>query len=107
MMSGSFGDDSYVILMNDSIRIRLVSDRGQLFLDFQPSKSCKDWYSIDLVSQYITGKIEISAELDTHYEYFLSSKIGDIINIFSDKKCMKTVAKLKELERDRAKRMFG
>jgi len=107
MVSESFGGDSYVILENDSVRIRLVSDRNQLFLDFQPKINCKEWYSIDMVNQYLTGEIKESAELDVHYEDFLSKEMADIINIFSGEECALTLIELKKLEKERAKRTFG
>ena len=93
--------------MNDSIKIRLVSDRDQLFLDFQPIKNCKDWYSIDVVCQYITGEIEKSAELDAHYKILLSNKMAKVISIFSSEHCLQTIGELKKLERERSIRMFG
>jgi hypothetical protein len=104
--SESFGN-ALVILEDEDLRLQFVKDRGQLFLDFQPTSNKKEWFSIDIVKQLVTGNIEPSAEIDTEKVEFLKNHLDEIKDIFSPKNLTGTIKKLKDLERARAKRLFG
>ena len=54
-VSTSNGGDALLLVESEELRLRFVRDRGQLFLDFQPSFSSPDgaWFSIDLVLSLI------------------------------------------------------
>lgn len=103
-----FGGNAYVVLSSGTICMTLVNDRGQLLLDFEnvnfPAK--RRAFSVDLVKTLITGDIPSSAVLDESYAVFLRDNFGDIIRAFSDECIEETAAKLKELQKARAKRMF-
>ncbi|NVM16748.1 MAG: hypothetical protein HWN80_03465 [Candidatus Lokiarchaeota archaeon] len=105
--SESFGN-AFLVLEHEGLRLQFVKDRGQIFLDFQPtSKNHKaDWFSIDIVKQMVTGKIETSAEMDSKKAEFLKTNLDKIEQLFSIANIESTIKKLRELERARAKRLF-
>jgi len=105
-LSESFGN-ALVILEDDDLRLQFVKDRDQLFLDFQPTSNKKEWFSIDIVKQLVTGNIEPSAEMDSEKAEFLKNHLDEIKLLFSPKNLIGTIKKLKDLERARAKRLFG
>ena len=103
-VSESFGN-ALLVLEHENLRLRFVKDRDQIFLDFKPAnkKGEKYWFSIDIVKQLVTGRIEDSAELDSEKAVFLKTNIDEIEQLFSTTKTEDTIKKLKDLERDRAK----
>jgi hypothetical protein len=105
----SFGGDAYVVLASDSLRLRFVRDCGQLLLDFQSTERTgeKHWFSIDVVQRLITGEKRPSAELDAEYAAFLEENLTDIERRFGQNNLSETVKTLRELERVRAKELFG
>jgi 3-isopropylmalate dehydratase small subunit len=106
-VSESFGN-AFLVLKHDNLCLRFVKDRDQIFLDFKPvnKKGEKYWFSIDIVKQLVTGKIEESAEMDSEKSAFLKANIDEIEQLFSTTKTETTIKKLKDLERARAKRLF-
>ena len=106
--SESFGN-ALLVLEHEDLRLKFVKDRGQLFLDFQPtsSKRKKDWFSIDIVKQLVTGNIEPSAEMDGEKAKFLKNNLDEIKRLFSPDNLEDTIKKLRDLERQRAKRLFS
>jgi hypothetical protein len=108
LVSKSFGGDSYVVLERKELTLRFTLDRGQLFLDFRPTTGSKTrWYSIDLVIQMISGKVESSAVLSDSHAAFLKNNFRAIVDAFSDEHRSTSIEKLKILEKARAKRMFS
>ena len=105
--SESFGN-ALVILNHKDLLLKIVKDRDQIFLDFQPSskKGKFNWFSIDIVKQMITGKIEPSAEMNSKNIEFLKNNLDKITQIFSKESTPDTIQELKKLERERAKRLF-
>ena len=105
--SESFGN-ALVILKHEELLIKIVKDRDQIFLDFQPAskKGKLNWFSIDIVKQMITGKIEPSAEMNPKNTEFLKNNLDKITQIFSKESTPDTIQELKKLERERAKRLF-
>ena len=105
--SESFGN-AFLILERGDLRLQFLKDRDQIFLDFQPSskKGNLNWYSIDIVKQMITSEIEPSAELISRNLEFLKTNLDKIEQLFSKTNVDNTIKKLKQLERERAKRLF-
>ncbi len=105
--SESFGN-AFLVLEHEDLRLQFVRDRGQIFLDFQPTskKHKSNWFSIDIIQQMVTGKIETSAEMDSEKEEFLKTNLDKIEQLFSTANMDSTIKKLRELERARAKRLF-
>jgi hypothetical protein len=106
--SESFGN-AFMVLEHKDLRLKFIKDRGQLFLDFQPTSSTRklDWFSIDIVMQLVTGNIEPSSQMDAAKAKFLKSNLDEIQRRFSKANLEGTLKKLRELERQRAKRLFG
>ena len=105
--SESFGN-ALIILEYEDLLLKIVKDRDQIFLDFQPAskKGKLNWFSIDIVKQMITGKIEPSAEMNPKNTEFLKNNLDKITQIFSKESTPNTIQELKKLERERAKRLF-
>lgn len=109
LVSSSFGGDSVLVLTSDTLRLRFVRDRGQLFLDVQSvhQKNKKHWYSIDLIWRLITGQKQRSAELNKDYTVFLRDHLDEIERRFSANCLHETVEALGKFEQIRAKELFG
>jgi hypothetical protein len=103
------GPHALLVLQADNIRLRLVRDRSQLFVDFQSSEgsSADDWFSFDMVRQLLTGTIVDSAEMDDEKAQFIHDNFSAIVEAFSAAKREQTENKLHEYERARAERLFG
>ncbi len=107
--STSFGGDSWLVLNNEKIRLRIVRDRSQLFCDVQsiePMPKSK-WFSIDVVRHHLTGECECPSELNAGNVAFLRNRIHDIEKLFAKSNLPLTCRKLHELEAERAKNLFG
>ena len=106
--TASFGGDAFLDLESEALRLRLVSDRGQLFMDFQAIEQHgeRDWYSIDVVRELLTGEPQASAELSPDYAEFLEHHLAEIERRFAGDALPATASALKDLERARAKRLF-
>lgn len=107
--STSFGGDAFLTLASDVLRIRMVRDRGQLFMDVQSVGETGDlaWYSIDVVRWLITGEQPASAELSADDAAFLETHLDEIERRFSQEEAPTTIAALTDLEKKRAKELFG
>jgi hypothetical protein len=107
--STSFGGDAFLVLASDGLRVRLVRDRGQLFMDFQSAEETgeMDWYSIDVVRRLLTGERQESAELSQEYAAFLEAHLDEIERRFAGDGFAVTRRELKDLEKRRAKELFG
>jgi hypothetical protein len=108
-VSSSFGGDAWLVLANETIRFRLVRDRGQLFGDFQEatSNSNAEWFSIDIVRQHLTGESQLFSELDSNNADFLRNRLSDIQQLFKQEVLSDTKKSLHKLEAKRAKQLFG
>lgn len=109
VVATSNGGDALLLVESEGLRLRFVRDRGQLFLDFQPSAAKLDgeWFSIDLIRRLQTGQREESAELDESYASFVREHLPEIEHEFSPQEWPSTHAKLKKLKAKRAKELFG
>ena len=89
------------MLASETLKLRFVRDRGQLFLDFQGAGQTETghWYSADLLRRLVTGERLAPAELDPPYAAFLQSHIGDIEGLFGEGRLSETLQKLHQLER--------
>src|ERR1700722_9258077 len=85
-VSTSNGGDALLLVESSQLRLRFVSDRTQLLLDFQPSETVNpnEWFSIDLIRRIILGNREFSALLDESYVEFLQRNLDEIENRFSN-----------------------
>lgn len=108
-LATSNGGDAFLLVESDELRLRFVRDRGQLFLDLQPSFSDLDgaWFSVDLVRRLHTGQRELTAELDEGYANFVREYLPKIERQFGADEWLTTQAELKKLKAKRAKELFG
>ena len=106
--SETHGADALVELELKDIRLRLVRDRGQLFLDFQSvASSSLEWFSVDVVYQLVKKHPGDQSELDDRYVKFVHHHLAEISAAFSPANWESTERHLHQYERERAKRMFG
>jgi hypothetical protein len=108
-LSGEGFGDAYVVLESDAMRLRMIRDRGQLFMDFEPldGDDDEDWFAIDVVRRLLTGERQETSELSPDYAAFLERELDEIERRFSAAERDETVRALKELERVRAKEQFA
>lgn len=109
LVSDSFGGDAYLVLSSENLKLRFVSDRDQLFLEFQSkiAEGKNSWHSIDVIKQLTTNEICDNAILDENHARFLKAKFPEIYRLFFSENAKETIIKLKKLEKERAKRMFA
>ncbi len=105
----SNGGDALLLVESEELRLRFVRDRGQLFLDLQPSFLSPDgeWFSVDLVRRLKTGQREETAELDQGYASFVQEHLVEIEQQFGSEEWPATSSSLKKLKARRAKELFG
>lgn len=103
------GSNALVVLEVDGLRLRLVRERGQLFLDFQSMQdsSRNDWFSLDIVYRFITGRVVDSAELDCEKTEFTKRHFQEIADAFSPANRAATEKAMHAFEDERARRLFG
>ena len=108
-VSTSNGGDALLLVESSQLRLRFVSDRTQLLLDFQPSETVNpnEWFSIDLIRRMILGNREFSAVLDESYVEFLQRNLDEIENRFSNENWPIPRSQLQALKKKRAEEMFG
>jgi len=103
------GPHALLVLQAGELRLRLVRDRSQLFVDFQGREkpSDDDWFSFDIIRQLLTGDIADSAEMDDEKVQFIHDNFSVIVDAFSPGKREETEKKLHKYEHERAERLFG
>jgi hypothetical protein len=103
------GPHASLVLEAGELRIRLVRDRSQLFIDFQSreNRSENDWTSFDIIRQFLTGEVADSAVMDDAKAEFIRDQFSAILDAFSSPKRKETDEKLHEYEHARAVRLFG
>ena len=118
LVSDSFGGDAYLIIEGEELRIRLVRDRSQYFIEFQSTQRSQSdsWFTVDL----LRGLMELPADdnafmtnenaqfLETHLEVILSefcdSKIISRLNAEASKRSKRRSAERKKRKRANSKR---
>ena len=103
------GPNAVLVFEVDEVRLRLVRDRSQTFVDFQ--NKCRGsknrWFSFGVVRQLLTGHVGGSEELDAEKAKYIYEHFDEIKNIFANANASETEKALKKLERERGKRLFG
>lgn len=109
--SHAFPGYSFVVLRADNMRLKLMLHRGKLFLRFQSTNSriekYEDWYSFDMIRQFITGEIVDSSDMDDGKVKFVHDHINEIIEAFHPDHFEETKKKIHKFRRARSKRLFG
>ncbi|MBN1852517.1 MAG: hypothetical protein JW829_07320 [Pirellulales bacterium] len=103
------GPHASIVLEAYELRLRLVRDRSQIFVDFQSSEnpSEDDWFSFDMIRQLLTGEIVDSAEMDDEKAQFIDDHFREIVDAFIPSRRKETEGKLHEYEHARAERLFS
>jgi hypothetical protein len=80
-----------------------------VLMDFQGLEETRDgkWFSLDVVRHLITGERQETAELVAEQIEFLQELFSQIEERFTGSRYADTAARLKELERVRAKELFS
>jgi hypothetical protein len=101
--------NAMLILKLKDIKMMFIFDKGQLFLDFQSTvdKNKNEWFSYDIVHQYITDIVDDTSIMNAEKVRFIKDNFEDICKMFSLDYYKDTKPALKKLEKDRAKRLFG
>lgn len=105
-VASSFGGDALLIMESDTLKMRFISDRSQLFLDVSAVSKNSEWYSIDLIRQMITGETDYFSLLDENNAKFLRNNIDKIIECFDKNNINNTTKELKKLKLIRNKKLF-
>lgn len=103
------GPHASITLEAGELRLRLVRDRSQIFVDFQSTEnpSEDDWFSFDMIRQLLTGEVIDSAEMDDEKAKFVNDHFEAIVEAFQSAKRKETEEKLHKYEHARAERLFG
>jgi hypothetical protein len=98
-----------LVLEMGELRIRFTYDRGDIWLEFQRSSHppSDKWFSLDIVRQLLTRKIDDSPEMGDAEAEFVKANIGEISAAFSEVRHSATEKTLCEYGEARAKRLFG
>lgn len=105
-----FGN-AYVILQNNDMRVRLVKDRSQLFLDIGPLSDPNTWWDMSLVRRLVGAEdraappppavdriVEDGGFIHAHYTHLKRLLQSDVLS--------ETSRAMKALARERAQQMF-
>ena len=102
------GGDAFIELEMQNMRLRFVRDRDQLFLFFRSTSShSQEWFSLDLVRQFIRQKPSNRTLLDPRLVAFVRENLREILKAFSPANREATERILDQYARERAKKMFG
>lgn len=104
----TFGGTGFVILSDGVIDLRLELDRDRLLLDVRACRraSRNSWFGLDVVRQLLTGQTG-SALLDRDNVAFLRAHLAELRLRFAEGSLVATEAALRQLEKQRSKRLFG
>lgn len=94
VVSNGFGDQFEVFRSKD-FKLRLVSDRGQTFIDLS-SLSGTEWHDLGLFFSILKNAPYANNKTETLVK-FLKDQYGEIALLFSDKKWQDTQFQMKNL----------
>lgn len=109
LVEDTCGGSAYLILAKDKLDICFIISRDGLMLEFGNNSNktaSREWFSFDIVRQFITGEEKCSGKPDEKNAFFLKEHIYEIIDSFSTSNFKDTKNKLRSLERKRAKKLF-
>lgn len=105
----TFGGTGSVTLTNDIVELNFWLERDRLFMDLRgvASQSKNAWFSTDIIRQFLTGEVMDRARMDHGNVDFLRTNFERIQDCFTKSQLATTELACKNLERQRAKRLFG
>jgi len=106
--SESFGGSGYIVLIKDSMKVRLLQSRDGVFLEFGENIKNPKWYSFDVIQRLL------SDEDDRKYNNVvnklnlssLDSGMTELLSFFSEEKIESTKKLLVDYTRERSKKLF-
>jgi len=86
MSSGSFGGDAYVVLEREEVRIRLVRDRSQEFIELQSTQNGQSdrWFTVDLLRGLLKLPSDDNAFMTNENAQFIEAHLEAILSEFCD-----------------------
>ena len=97
-------------LSNETMYIRFSTDRHQVYAEFQPR--LENWpdgefISVDLLYSRIIGDFIDTAMMNEQTTGFLKEHFIDVIDLFQNSDGKELSEEVRQLKRERAKRLFG
>lgn len=100
-------DNAEVVLRGDEIRVRIVRERGQVFVDLRPSFGPTEWVDSAHVRWLLTGVEPGTAEWKLpDLAAWLESNLHELGSRFSASKYRQTLTELRWLREESARRRF-
>ncbi len=108
-VDSSFGGDALVVLESEALRVRIIWDRAQLLLSFQPREGrSNEWFSPGLLRGLLQGDRGGSEVLDADWAGFLSSAIPELESRLGEPISeAETLTELRRQAKLRSKELFG
>lgn len=105
----TFGGTGSVTLRNDIIEVRFELERDRLFMHMRAAgrRSLRPWFSMDILRQLLTGTAADKEIMNHKNVAFLRKNFDGLQRLFSKPNLEATESAGKELQRQRAKRLFG
>jgi hypothetical protein len=103
--SASF-NDAFLVLYSGCVRLRVLRDRGILYIDIGPRSNINEWYDVSLVKALLENSSLVEATDERELMAFLNRSFMQLRGLFNERNFKATQQKLKRLERARAKKMF-
>lgn len=98
-----------ILLSNQKLAIKFITDRDHLYLEFFPVNHCwpvDEFVTVDLLYTKITGKYIDSAMVNDSTTDFIRNNFESIKSVMNtDLKNL--LAELRKLKKERAKRLWG
>lgn len=103
MVSDSFGGDAYLVIEREELRIRLVRDRSQYFIELQSTQKSQSnsWFTVDLLRGLMGLPSDDNAFMTNENAQFLETHLDAILSEFRDSKI---TSRLNAEESKRSKR---
>ncbi|MCP4652655.1 MAG: hypothetical protein GY858_04650 [Candidatus Omnitrophica bacterium] len=107
--SPSFGGEGLIRLENEKIRIDLISDRDHAYFEFSPIEGWEKGETVtyDIIRQLITNEVCDDTMISESQIVFLKANFPKIISLVASPQKNDLLFKIRQLERERAKRLFG
>lgn len=99
-----------VATYEDDFRLRLVNDKGQLFVDVGPKDDPDEWYDLRLVLKFLGETVDMQGVDEENLDQLrvsLDAKYETIRSLFSRDNFASTKPQLDEFRNQRVAKLFG
>ena len=105
--AAEFGN-ALIVLSSDTTRLRLVRDRGELILEAQPLQDGRaEWHTLDILAEFAGVDPRGCCPVTPAGMQVLQRVLPSLRQAFEPEKLADTIKQLHQLERARAKKLFG